>query len=124
MRKRGTELQRKCWNYYERALKLGWIVRESCEVCGNPRSQGHHENYELPLAVKWLCRKHHSQEHVRLGWGYIKPPRAYKGMGSGRKDSLETRERKRQSALARSEESEQRRIQAIRIAKARAVNHG
>ncbi len=44
-------------------LSIGEIKRLSCEVCGNPKSEGHHEDYTKPLEVKWLCRKHHSFIH-------------------------------------------------------------
>ena len=37
--------------------------RKPCEVCGNPKSHGHHEDYSKPLEVKWLCHKHHQLLH-------------------------------------------------------------
>jgi hypothetical protein len=50
------------------AIKRGVLVRQPCEVCGDPKSQGHHWSYarEHWLDVKWLCRKHHAAEHARL----------------------------------------------------------
>jgi hypothetical protein len=41
------------------ALRMGYIARTACVVCGNPKSEGHHERYDKPLEVIWLCRTHH-----------------------------------------------------------------
>jgi hypothetical protein len=48
------------------AIRAGKIVKMPCEVCGSPRSQGHHENYDEPLVVVWLCAKHHSARHKEM----------------------------------------------------------
>ena len=47
------------------AVNNGKLKRLPCEVCGDPKSDGHHPNYSMPLEVNWLCRKHHSKLH----WG-------------------------------------------------------
>jgi hypothetical protein len=49
-----------------RALKCGKLNRLPCERCGSLESHAHHENYAQPLAVNWLCKKHHAQRHVEL----------------------------------------------------------
>jgi hypothetical protein len=41
------------------ALYRGDIVKKPCEVCGEDRSQAHHEDYSKKLDVVWLCAKHH-----------------------------------------------------------------
>lgn len=41
----------------------GRLIRMPCEVCGEIKSQAHHEDYSRPLDVKWLCQKHHMEEH-------------------------------------------------------------
>ena len=45
------------------AVKRGKIIRMPCEVCGEARSHGHHEDYSKPLEVRWLCSKCHGKEH-------------------------------------------------------------
>jgi len=49
-----------------KAIKQGFIVRQPCEQCGNPKSLGHHDDYSKPLSVRWLCAKHHRQFHASL----------------------------------------------------------
>lgn len=40
--------------------------RQACEICGAP-AQAHHEDYSKPLAVRWLCFKHHREiEHNQI----------------------------------------------------------
>jgi len=46
------------WN-----VKVGHIVRGICQVCGSPNAEGHHEDYNKPLEVTWLCRLHHRKIH-------------------------------------------------------------
>ena len=45
------------------AVLKGKIKRKSCEVCGAQESDAHHHDYNQPLAVTWLCRKHHAELH-------------------------------------------------------------
>lgn len=54
------------------AVKMGALKKSPCIVCGNPKSQGHHEDYNKPLEVVWLCLSHHRQRHVTLS---KKPPK-------------------------------------------------
>lgn len=53
------------------ALNSGRLKKLPCEVCGNPKTHAHHEDYTKPLVVKWLCPLHHWAEHKALaarGW--------------------------------------------------------
>jgi len=43
------------------AVSRGKIQKEPCEVCGDPKSEAHHDDYSKPLEVRWLCRKHHAE---------------------------------------------------------------
>lgn len=45
------------------AVRAGRVKKLACEVCGDPKSEGHHEDYTKPLDVIWLCRKHHRNAH-------------------------------------------------------------
>jgi hypothetical protein len=45
------------------AVKRGKMTKLPCEVCGNPKSEAHHPDYDKPLDVMWLCRKHHADIH-------------------------------------------------------------
>lgn len=47
----------------QRALKLGDLVKETCEVCGIDAVDAQHDQYEDPLTVRWLCRRHHTSLH-------------------------------------------------------------
>lgn len=45
------------------AIRDGRAFKLPCEVCGNVKSEAHHDDYTKPLQVKWLCRKHHAEIH-------------------------------------------------------------
>lgn len=44
-------------------VRMGRIKRGKC-WCGETKVEAHHEDYNKPLEVMWLCRKHH-REHDR-----------------------------------------------------------
>lgn len=48
----------------KRAVASGAIKRQPCEVCGNIKTQGHHDDYSKPLEVRWLCHPHHVEVHT------------------------------------------------------------
>lgn len=50
-----------------RAIQSGKVQRKPCEVCGDIKSEAHHEDYTKPLGITWLCRKHHDERHAELG---------------------------------------------------------
>lgn len=45
------------------AIRRGELVKGICELCEAVEVDAHHFNYEKPLEVNFLCRKHHSLVH-------------------------------------------------------------
>ena len=46
------------------ALHSGQLVRQPCSICGATIGvEAHHEDYDAPLAITWLCGKHHRKLH-------------------------------------------------------------
>lgn len=45
------------------ALKKGELKRQPCEICNEPKTHAHHDDYSKPLSVRWLCRTHHLEWH-------------------------------------------------------------
>ena len=47
-----------------KALKSGRLVENPCEKCGSAEKiHAHHDDYDKPLDVRWLCQKCHYKEH-------------------------------------------------------------
>jgi len=44
-------------------IRDGSLTKQPCEVCGETKVDAHHNDYENPLEVRWLCRKHHAEHH-------------------------------------------------------------
>ena len=55
----------KCHSAVARALRKGLIEPAPCAVCGSEKSVAHHEDYDKPLDVIWLCQAHHKQLHAK-----------------------------------------------------------
>lgn len=52
------------------AIRSGKLVRGPCEVCGTSKRVGaHHDDYNKPLDVRWLCGTHHRIWHAENGPG-------------------------------------------------------
>ena len=63
-------LQLRARKMVERALAAGRLVRQPCEACGSPRAHAHHDDYDRPLDVRWLCQRHHNDiPREPRGWG-------------------------------------------------------
>jgi len=43
------------------AIRRGLLTRQPCEVCGAEPADAHHEDHTAPLAIRFLCRRHHSR---------------------------------------------------------------
>jgi hypothetical protein len=48
-----------------RSVRSGALEKKPCEVCGAVKVDAHHDDYAKPLHVRWLCRRHHLELHVR-----------------------------------------------------------
>jgi hypothetical protein len=49
-----------------RAIRAGDLVRQPCVRCAEVKSLAHHEDYDKPLDVMWLCEPCHKQRHKEL----------------------------------------------------------
>jgi len=55
----------------EKAVKKGLLIPMPCEICGKSGTmsdgrnliQAHHDDYNKPLDVRWLCQEHHHEWH-------------------------------------------------------------
>jgi hypothetical protein len=47
-------------------IAMGRMQRQPCEVCKTPKAQAHHDDYSKPLAVRWLCVRHHAEHHAKV----------------------------------------------------------
>ena len=47
----------------QKALKDGRLKKSFCVICGNKETVAHHYDYDKPLSIIWLCRRHHFQWH-------------------------------------------------------------
>jgi len=56
----------KCHNAVARAIKSGELTRLPCSRCGEVKSLAHHENYDEPLNVVWLCQPCHKERHKEM----------------------------------------------------------
>lgn len=44
-------------------LQRGLMDRYPCHICGNEKAEAHHDDYNKPYCVRWLCRTHHLEHH-------------------------------------------------------------
>lgn len=64
--RRSYNFKAKARSTLQYALKSGQIERLPCCICGNPKAEGHHEDYSRPIDVTWLCGFHHKQRHKEI----------------------------------------------------------
>jgi hypothetical protein len=57
--------KRKAHRMVEYAVKKGELLKQPCTICGETKSESHHEDYSKPLDVLWFCRKHHAEHHEK-----------------------------------------------------------
>jgi transposase-like protein len=58
----GSIADKRSHHLVESAISKGVIVPKPCEICGK-KGRAHHDDYNRPLDVRWLCQKHHFHWH-------------------------------------------------------------
>lgn len=53
-------------NAVARAIKNGVLFREPCIKCNSEKTVAHHEDYDKPLDVTWLCQPCHKKRHIEI----------------------------------------------------------
>lgn len=51
------------------AIRDRVLKKLPCEVCGKTDVNAHHDDYDKPLTVRWLCPEHHAEWHKINGEG-------------------------------------------------------
>lgn len=54
---------RRAYKRFHAAQEKGLITSKPCEICGSEDVHGHHDDYDKPLEVRWLCPLHHMEVH-------------------------------------------------------------
>jgi len=49
-----------------KALRQQKLVKLPCVVCGSLKAVAHHDDYDKPLDVIWLCQVHHKERHKQI----------------------------------------------------------
>ncbi|KKN15588.1 hypothetical protein LCGC14_0984380 [marine sediment metagenome] len=76
---RGTKASKSAHRKVDNAIKRGRLIQPNrCENCqtvpkpmsdGRTRIQAHHDDYDKPLKVRWLCQECHHGQHKPRGEG-------------------------------------------------------
>ena len=53
----------------EKMIRLGEISIMPCESCQSVTVHAHHDDYDKPKLIRWLCSKHHKEWHKENGPG-------------------------------------------------------
>jgi len=62
-----------CINEITKAKRSGLLKKQPCTICGSEKSLAHHESYNRPLDVTWLCQPHHKARHKKMKIDGIDP---------------------------------------------------
>lgn len=57
------KMKRDCRDETRRLIRKGLLIQKPCEVCGLEDSQSHHDDYQDPINIRWLCSWHHAEHH-------------------------------------------------------------
>ena len=58
-------------NAVKRAYANGSLLKQPCEICGLIDVEAHHDDYNKPLDVRFLCKVHHNLWHRENGEGKL-----------------------------------------------------
>ncbi len=48
-------------------IRTGILKRDNCEMTGcTIIGEAHHDDYDKPLDIRWLCKRHHEDYHHNL----------------------------------------------------------
>lgn len=61
----GTKQQ--AWQKVAVSVRAGTLAPQPCEACGAAKAQAHHDDYQKPLDVRWLCQPCHRAHHAEHG---------------------------------------------------------
>ena len=64
--KKDQELKSKAQGAAFSAVQQGRLIRRPCEVCQSVDVEAHHNDYNQPLKVRWLCKSHHRMAHLEI----------------------------------------------------------
>jgi hypothetical protein len=56
----------KCHYEVTKAIKNGELFKKPCVKCNDAKSLAHHEDYDKPLDVVWLCQSCHKKRHIEI----------------------------------------------------------
>lgn len=72
-----NKVKRRCHGITAKAIASGLLKRGPCAVCGTADDiDAHHEDYDKPLAVVWLCKTHHGETRRKQRNPNFRPVRA------------------------------------------------
>lgn len=66
MWREADERRTKCHSAVAKAIRNGSLVQQPCARCSSEKTLAHHESYDFPLEVVWLCQPCHKQRHKEL----------------------------------------------------------
>lgn len=59
-------IKEQCRQMTHRAIRKGILKKGLCEVCRSNDVQAHHDDYNNPMLVRWVCLNHHTEIHKIL----------------------------------------------------------
>ena len=54
-----------------KAITAELLSKQPCVICSNDKAEAHHEDYDDPLNVVWLCKAHHEMRHKEIGYALV-----------------------------------------------------